>query len=120
MSNPAVPSSESFDPLRETARERIKIIERADGGKEFILPALRNFREKIGLSSFLLIVTIILVGLGFLSHAFIEVAGGLFGGAVVRFILINHFGYFMLILAMFELLLVIGCLDLWLRSSRIV
>jgi len=48
--DPAQPP-DTFEPLREAALQRIQVIDRPDGGKEFILPALRNFREKIAFTN---------------------------------------------------------------------
>ena len=36
-----------FDPLREAAQLRIKVLDLPGGRKEFILPALRNLRMKL-------------------------------------------------------------------------
>lgn len=106
---------DSFDPVRETARARIKVLDRAGGGKEFLLPALRNFREKIAITFFWVFLTFCLLEFGF----FTRLASQMFPG-VIRFFIINHLGYFLLILALFELVLTIAGLDVWLRSSRIV
>lgn len=104
-----------FDPLRATAAARIKIFDRPDGGREFVLPALRNFREKMGMSVFWLIMASCLVGTGFISHRVAEEFP-----AIVRFFIINHTWFLMLFFGAIVLLLTIACIDAWLRSSRII
>lgn len=104
-----------FDPLHEPAQSRIKIFDRADGGKEFILPALRNFREKISFSIAWLILMACLVEAAFINA---RIVGGL--PALIRFFVINHTWFIMGIVGLIQLLLTIACLDMWLRSSRII
>jgi len=103
-----------FDPLRETAQARIKILEHAGGGKEFILPALRNFQEKISFSIIWLVMAGLIVAFGFMSSQFTD------WPALIRFFVIDHLYDVLGILGVIQLLLTFACLDMWLRSSRIV
>ena len=109
---PSIP----FDPVRETARARIKILNRADGGTEFILPALRNFQEKISFSFIWLVMAGCIVAIGFViaKLQLYEWPAG------VRFFLVNHVYYVMGFLGLIQLLLTCACLDMWLRSSRVI
>jgi hypothetical protein len=113
MTNDNTKQADSFDPTREAARARIKIIDRADGGKEFILPAMRNFSEKRSFLVLWFFVTAFLAGLGYIIHAF-PLPG------VIGFFILNHVIYFWGFLGLFDLLLTIAVVDMWLRSSRIV
>ena len=104
-----------FDPMREAAQMRIRVIDRTDGGKEFILPALRNFRVKIAFSILRLFFLPGFVLLAFLNVRVVDELPGL-----LRFIVANHTYFFMGILGLIQLLLTYVCLDLWLRSSRVI
>ncbi|MDR3455992.1 MAG: hypothetical protein P4N60_00990 [Verrucomicrobiae bacterium] len=106
---------EPFDPLREAARQRIRVIDRPDGGKEFILPALRNFREKIAFTIIWVFLLAALLEIGFIN---VRVVNEL--PALVRFIVANHTYYVMGFLGLIELLLTYVCLNLWFRSSRVI
>jgi hypothetical protein len=105
----------SFDPLREAAHSRIKIVERVDGGKEFILPALRNFQEKFSFSIIWLVFAACFVGLLLVNVRFVNELP-----ALLRFLVANHAYFFLGILGLIELVLTIACLDMWLRSSRVI
>jgi hypothetical protein len=116
LARPAKPDV-AFDPVREAARAGIRILDRADGGREFILPATRNFPEKRSFSICWLFVTASLVVFAFLFRTFINAFP--FPG-IVRFFILNHLLYFWGILALIELVLTIAVADMWLRSSRII
>lgn len=94
-----------FDPLRDAAALGIKVVDRAEGGREFILPATRNFSVKFGVTCFWLILTGACCFL-----ACVRPDGFLF-----LFMLI-----FYLVFGLFELVFTLICLDLWLRSSRVI
>ncbi len=95
---------------------RIKMFDRADGGKEFVAPALRNFQEKKG---FAIILLILLAAFAI----FVFVAGSFISGlpfAWARFLAVNFFSYFFVILALPLALVGFLCLDMWLRSTRVI
>ena len=117
MHSEVTKSDSSLDPVREAAAAGIRILDRADGGREFILPATRNFSEKRSFSICWLLVTAFLAGFSFLFTAIINEFP--FPG-IVRFFILNHIIYFWGILAVIELVLTIAVADMWLRSSRIV
>ncbi len=106
----------SFDPRREAAAGGIRIVDRADGGKEFILPALRNFSEKCSFSIGLLFITGFVALFAYLLTSIIKE----FPPGVVQFFILNHIGYAFGFLALIELLMILAVVDMWLRSSRIV
>ena len=100
----------------KVTQSRIKIIDRADGGKEFVAPATRNFQEKKGITVVLLIVAI-----GF--AIFVTVAGSFIRDlpfAWARFLAANFFFYFFAILTLMLALFGFICVDMWLRSTRVV
>jgi hypothetical protein len=103
------------DPLREAAALRIKIRDLPDGGKEFILPALRNLRVKLTASFFWLVMT---AGLVFGWSVFTDVVG--IFPTWIRWLLIDHGLFALGFVGLIVLLLSYVCLDMWLRSSRIV
>lgn len=116
IDDPAKPKSD-FDPIREAGYAGIKIMDRADGGREFVLPATRNFREKIPFTIFWLGLTAFVAGFAFfftLAFNALPLPG------VVRFFVYNHIYFILGILALFDLAFAIGVADMWLRSSRVV
>lgn len=112
VSKPADP----FDPVRETAAARIEIKERADGGKEFILPATRNFSEKCSFTVGLLFITGFLALFAFFFTSIVRE----FPPGVIQFFFLNHVLYALGFLALIELLMILAVADMWLRSSRII
>lgn len=117
-----MPEEDQNPPVRrDVTQSQIQIIERADSGKEFIVPALRNFREKISFSILLLIVAVVIVGF---TYGFLSILEGLpFEGllfAWVHFIVINFLFGILSIPALCVVFLAIICFDLWFRSSRII
>jgi hypothetical protein len=94
-----------FDPLHDAAALRIKVVDREDGSREFVLPATRNLQAKLGFSFFWLVLTGVCCLLVRLKT----------GGLMFLFLLL-----FYVVFGLFELLLTFICLDLWLRSSRII
>ena len=92
------------------------VIDLPDGTKEFILPALRNFHEKISYSITWLFITGFTVLLGFVASKLVSPSGWI--GYVFGFG-VNHFYYAFGFLGLIQLVLTIFCLDMWLRSSRI-
>jgi len=108
-------STTAFDPIRESALGRITIVGHADGGKEFILPALRNFREKISFALIWLFMTVAFVGISFANATIAKEVPGWLG-----FLILNHTLYFLAIIGLFVFVLTIACLDIWLRSSRVI
>ncbi len=116
-------AEEDQNPLahHEVTDSGIHILDRADGGKEFIVPALRNFRGKIPFSIFLLFLAVVIVGF---TYGFFSILEGLpFEGllfAWVHFIVINFLFGILSIPALCVVLLAIICFDLWFRSGRII
>ena len=113
-----MPDTGQFSPDNRCrmTQSRIKIIDRADGGKEFVAPATRNFQEKKGITVVLLIVAI-----GF--AIFVTVAGSFIRDlpfAWARFLAANFFFYFFAILTLMLALFGFICVDMWLRSTRVV
>lgn len=106
-----------FDPLREAAAGGIGVVDRADGGKEFVLPATRNFSEKRSFLVGWVFMTVFLAVFAFFSTS---VFNSLPLPAVVQFFLLNHLFYFLGILTLIELALTLAVADMWLRSSRII
>lgn len=97
-------------------QSRIKIIDRADGGKEFVAPATRNFQEKKGF-----IVVLLILAAGF--AIFVSVAGSFISGlpfAWARFLAVNFFFSFFVVLTLPLALVGFLCVDMWLRSTRVV
>jgi hypothetical protein len=119
MNEPSATPSIAFDPLQETAQSLIKILDRADGGKEFILPALRNFRAKIFFSIAWLMLTAGFVELVFLNAGIVNDLLDKMP-APVRFVVINHTWFYLGIYGLIEFFMTIICLNMWLRSSRII
>ena len=95
---------------------QFKVIDFPDGTKEFILPALRNFHEKISYSITWLLITGFTVLLGFVASKLVSPPGWI--GYVFGFG-VNHFYYAFGFLGLIQLVFTIFCLDMWLRSSRI-
>ena len=104
----------SLDPAREAASAGIRILDRAEGGREFILPATRNFSEKRSFSICWLFVTAFLVGLPFFQTFINDLP---FPG-VVRFFLLNHILYFWEFSALIGLVLTIAVVDMWLAFGH--
>jgi len=93
---------------------QFKTVEHADGVREFILPALRNFQEKISFS-----IVLLLIG-GF--FAVIEYALSRFNDLPMwlRFFTIDWIrGSLWAVLVPVQLILIYAVLNMWLRSSRI-
>jgi hypothetical protein len=113
--NKAQPTS-SVVPAQATARTKIKIRERADGGKEFIQPATRNFREKMQSTAFLAVALGIFVGILFMAREFMD---GL-PYAWARFLVANMFFIPVAVFGLCAGVLAIACGDIWLRSNHVV
>jgi|GEM_PF-5906014 len=95
---------------------RIKISDLANGGKEFVAPAMRNFQEKKG---FIIVLLILTVGMAI----FLFVVGSFLRDlpfAWARFLAANFFFTFFMILALPLVLLGFLCVDMWLRSTRVL
>jgi hypothetical protein len=100
---------------REVTQSRIKIFDRADGGKEFVAPAMRNFQEKKGFLIVLLILTAAFI-------IFVSVVGSFMSAlpfAWARFLAANFFFSFFVVLALPLALVVFVSVDMWLRSTRV-
>jgi hypothetical protein len=97
-------------------QSRIKIINRADGGKEFVAPATRNFQEKKGITVVLLILAVGFAIFVFVTGSFIRDLPF----AWARFLAANFFFYFFAILTLMLALFGFICVDMWLRSTRVV
>ena len=95
---------------------RIEIFDLAGDGKEFISPAMRNFREKLSFTILLLVIAAIFAGF----IAFVMYFVGQFPFAWARFLAVNFLFSFLAILGLLVLVLGIVCFDLWLRSSRVI
>lgn len=95
---------------------QFNVVDLPDGTKEFVLPALRNFQEKISFSLVWLVIAGFTAALGFAASKLAVPPGwiGYFFGFIT-----NHFYYAFGFLGLIQLLLTLVCLDLWLRSSRI-
>jgi hypothetical protein len=95
---------------------RIKISDLANGGKEFVAPAMRNFQEKKG---FFIVLLILSVGMAI----FLFVVGSFLRDlpfAWARFLAANFFFTFFMILALPLVLLGFLCVDVCLRSTRVL
>jgi len=106
----------SPDNRCRVTQSRIKIIDRADGGKEFVAPATRNFQEKKGL-----VVLLLIFAAGFVI--FVSVAGNFISDlpfAWARFLAVNAFFYFFIVLTLPLALVGFLCVDMWLRSTRVI
>lgn len=112
----ALPPTSTFDPVRETARARIKMVERENGGKEFILPAARNFREKMQSTGFVVLVVAIFVFIVLFAREFISALPF----AWARFLMANFFFIPVVVFGLVSGVLAIACGDIWLRSSRVI
>jgi len=106
---------DTFDPLREAAQQRIQVIDRPDGSKEFVLPALRNFRQKIGFTIAWVILLAVFLEVALINARVLNELPGF-----IRFIVANHTYFFLGILGLIELLLTYACFGMWFRSSRII
>ncbi len=95
---------------------RIKMFDRADGGKEFVAPALRNFQEKKGFAIILLILLAAFAIFVFVAGSFISELPF----AWARFLAVNFFSSFFVILALPLALVGFLCVDIWLRSTRVI
>ena len=101
---------------RSVTQSRIKVIDRADGSKEFVAPAMRNFQEKKGFAIVLLILVVAFA-------IFVSVAGSFMSGlpfAWARFLAANFFFSFFVILTAPLALVGFLCVDMWLRSTRVI
>ena len=101
---------------RSVTQSRINIFDRADGGKEFVAPAMRNFQEKKGFAIVLLILVVAFA-------IFVSVAGSFMSGlpfAWARFLAANFFFSFFVILTAPLALVGFLCVDMWLRSTRVI
>ena len=101
---------------RSVTQSRIKVFDRADGGKEFVAPAMRNFQEKKGFAIVLLILVVAFA-------IFVSVAGSFMSGlpfAWARFLAANFFFSFFVILTVPLALVSFLCVDMWLRSIRVI
>src|SRR6185437_15699682 len=105
-----MPDTEQFSERRKVTQSRIQIFDRADSGKEFVAPAMRNFQEK---KNFTILLLFIAVAFGI----FIFVVGGFIHElpfAWARFLAINFFFYFFAILTLVFALVSFICVDIWL------
>jgi hypothetical protein len=101
---------------RKMTQSRIEIFDRADGGKEFVAPAMRNFQEKKG---FLIVLLFLMAAFAI----FVSVAGSFMSGlpfAWARFLAANFFFSFFVILTLPLALVAFVSADMWLRSTRII
>jgi hypothetical protein len=113
--SPPHPTSVPLDPLREAAHLRIKVLDLPGGGKEFILPALRNLRMKL---TFLVLWAVFAASLPFAIFVLENVASGL--PSWIRWVVVDHGLFALLPLVLIVLVLTLACLDRWLRSSRVI
>jgi len=102
-------------PHDQTAPSGITVRERADGGTEFILPAWRNFGEKITFSLGWLVMGGCLAVSLFINDQVVEHLPGF-----LHFLVAGATHGYIYVLGAIELLLTLFCLNLWLRSSRII
>jgi hypothetical protein len=109
-------SSAGFDPQSEAENESIQIADRAGGGKEFILPAARNFKEKAATTFILASFAGIFVFMFFFARSFMAALPWTW----VRLLAVNIFFYPLVIPGLVAALFVIVCADTWLRSTRVV
>jgi hypothetical protein len=107
---------DSFDPVREAGYAGIRILDRPDSGREFILPATRNLAEKLPFTLLWLIMTAVV---GFACF-FVSAANEFPAPTVIRIFILNHVYYVFGILGLIDLVLTIACVDMWLRSSRVI
>jgi len=101
---------------RKITHSRIEIFDLGDGGKKFVVPALRNFKIKRDF-------TVLMLIFGAALAIFLFVTGGIVRElpfAWARFIAINFFFYFFAVLSVAFGLFAFLCLDTWLRSTRIM
>lgn len=101
---------------RKVTQSRIQIFDRADGGKEFVAPAMRNFQEKKGVAIILLILLVAFAIFVFVAGSFISQLPF----AWARFVAVNFFFSFFAILTLPLALVSFICVDIWLRSTRVI
>jgi hypothetical protein len=111
-----MPDDQPSSAYCNVTQSRVKILGRADGGKEFISPAMRNFREKLPFTIFLLVLAVVFTVFVSIITDFV----GQLPFAWARFIAVNFLYFFLGILGLFLLLFGFICFDLWLRSSRAI
>ena len=99
---------------RSVTQSRIKVFDRADGSKEFVAPAMRNFQEKKGF-----IIVLLILAAGFVIFVF--VVGSFIRDlpfAWARFLAVNFFFFHFAVLTLMLALIGFICVDMWLRSTR--
>lgn len=100
----------------KVTQSHIKIVDRADGGKEFVAPATRNFQEKKGFIVVLLILAVAFAIFVFVAGSFIRDLPF----AWARFLAVNFFFSFFVVLTLPLALIGFLCVDMWLRSTRVI
>jgi hypothetical protein len=108
-------SAVGLNPLRKAAEARIKVLDLPGGGKEFVLPALRNLRVKLMFSLIWLVMT---ASLAFGTSVFVTFVGEL--PLWIRWFFVDHGLFALGILGLVVLVLTLACLDMWLRSTRVI
>lgn len=114
MQSPASTAPPDFH--RDLAAARIQVTDLPGGGKEFLLPASRNYREKI-------ITTIMLAVFAGIFTFLILFARGFLSGlpwAWARFLVVNILFYPVAVMGLVSAVFIIICGDTWLRSSRVI
>jgi hypothetical protein len=109
-------ASATPDLQHALARARIQITNLPGGGKEFLLPATRNFGEKIITTILLAVFAAIFAGLIFFARDFT----GALPWAWARFLVVNILFYPVAVMGLISAVFVIVCGDTWLRSSRVI
>ena len=111
---------------------RIKISDLANGGKEFVAPAMRNFKEKKDFTILLLFAAVALGTVIFVIGKFLSIFIGVFTGILLpsawahslaswaRFLAVNFFFSPIALIALILVLLGIVCVDIWLRSTKVI
>lgn len=95
---------------------RIEIFDLDGGGKEFVAPVMRNFREKIPFTILRLVFAACFAGFGSGILYFV----GQLPFAWARFLAVNLFFSFFGFLGLFVFVIGIICFDLWFRSTRVI
>jgi len=107
-------SSVELNLQRELAQARIQIINLPGGGIEFILPATRNFGEKMVTTILLALFAACFAGIICFATSFMRELPWTWA----RLLAMNIFFYPVTVMGLVSMVFVIVCADTWLRSSR--
>jgi hypothetical protein len=109
-------TSDGLKTFDESGPGRILIVERIDGGRDFTLPAARNFKG-------IMFATFMLAVFAFAFVFLLQFAGEFMSRLPwpwARFIAANIFLYPIVITGVITALVIYICGDAWLRASRVI